>query len=113
MYNANRTYDAKRTFRNNWAKFKIETIKERKVERESFTKSDSNLGTFHPFGKIVLEEGGWQDPSAVRAATKYATKALGLGGDWVKWNEFTERWEFRYVKTSQLDVYENRWAHHR
>ena len=63
-------------------------------------------------GKKRMEEGGWAGPSAVRAATKYATKALGLGGAWTKWNDFTERWEFKYVKTPHLDTYENKWSHY-
>eukprot|EP00969_Alexandrium_andersonii_P322655 14256067-Alexandrium_andersonii.AAC.1 len=63
-YNANRGYDAKRAFRNQWCQFKIQAIKERKIERTTYGQRSENHGVYHPFGKIVQEEGGWSDPSA-------------------------------------------------
>ena len=66
--------------------------------------ADEQDGTWEPFAKIVVEEGG--DKSAFTAAENYCSQCFELHGKgetfhnrpWVLYNDFTKRVEMLYIK---------------
>jgi hypothetical protein len=76
---------------------------------KSFSRIDSKKGTYKPFGKIVIDEGGWDDPEAVAGATRLAVKCLLMGGDWVKWDAMTERLRLRHPEDSWQEDLREHW----
>ena len=63
---------------------------------------DKELGTYEPFERVVILEGGRENMSAWRAAVNYTLKCLRLGGMWVMWNDFTLRPQVLYVKKERI-----------
>ena len=46
---------------------------------DSFSKVSESVGVYYPLGRIIVEQGGWCDPSAVIAGKKYVAKCILLG----------------------------------
>lgn len=40
---------------------------------------------------------------------KYTTKCAAMGGDWLRYNGMTERWEFLVVVVSRQELFRSRW----
>jgi hypothetical protein len=61
------------------------------------------------FGRIVKEEGGWEDRSAIKAALTYCKKCALMGTPWVQFNNMTERYDFNYVSTAKRTDFAQSW----
>ena len=109
-YNENRKFDNKRAFRLEWAKQKLKGLENAKSHSRSFERIETEKGTYYGFGRIVVEEGGWNDPAAIKAATRYVSKCLVMGGAWTDENPMTERTEFLYVKRHFIDEFRDKWS---
>ena len=70
---------------------------------------NQSLGTYKPFAKLVQDEGGKDDPEALSAAKKIASKCVALGGDWVSWNVMSERLEFLHLRREHNEIMSNKW----
>ena len=75
--------EAAKAFRTKWAAQEVERIRATTTYTQAWKRVDTTLGTYKTFGKIVLDEGGWTDPSAIRGARELCKKALQLGGQWL------------------------------
>ena len=88
------SYAAKREFRRQWLEVKKNNAVESASHRHTVTKTDGEMGNYLAVGPLVIAEGGWSDPAAVRAAKCLVVKALQRGGDWLWHDPQTERLEF-------------------
>ena len=70
------THALKSDARLDWVKQKFDTIVEEKAYKSSFDQSSGEEFIYYPVGKIVVEEGGWEDPSAVKAAKVHTEDRL-------------------------------------
>ena len=61
------------------------------------------------FGKIVMEEGGWQDKSAIRRALFVVERATRLGAPFVDHNPWTRDRVFRYIVNSSDETFRETW----
>lgn len=105
-YKALSSQEKKRQFRQAWAEKELQkavTIYEKKTSQ---TELDISRGVYLPPGKIVEEEGGRHDPENIVAAWKLIRKCLALGGKFVRYNAFTERYEFLYFRAEVHHIFE-------
>jgi hypothetical protein len=109
-YKALKGREAKRLFRAEWAKKTFSTVVESKSHLRSFQHINTTTGTYRPLGAIVMKEGGWSDPAAVRGAKLLAAKCCIMGGQWVQRNPLTERLEFFHLKTEVSDKMLEAWS---
>lgn len=102
---AQRTVADKATFRLNWAKAKLEEIRERKQFKRTWREVNTQSGEYLPFAVICQKEGG--DDEAKRCAWRYAKKCTMLQGRWLQWNGMTERWEYLYIHKTCVQEFES------
>lgn len=93
-----------------WAQLQFDNIQESKSFMASTIHADKDIGTFLPFGKVVIEEGGWGDATAIVAAKKYCSKCLHMKGRWIRYNSMTERVEFLHLKKEVSDILSQTWS---
>ena len=96
-------------FRIAWAKTQLENCSKRKEKSESYSLVDSSIGVYHGLGAIIQAEGGRDDPTAVTAARNYARRCAMMGGKWMRYNSWTERNEFLYVKQQHVTTMQRLW----
>ena len=101
-YHALKSAREKSDVRVAWAQAKYEEQSAGSTFDDSFSKVDCNVGVFHPLGRIVVEEGGWTDESAIVAAKKYVARCILIGGDFLSYNDVTERMEYLYIKNTRI-----------
>ena len=70
------THKSKREFRNAWAERKTKIAIANSAHRRTFARTEGELGNYLAVGPLVIAEGGWEDPAAVRAAKTLVAKAL-------------------------------------
>jgi hypothetical protein len=100
----------KREFRKKWCKEQYDNTEQRRAYSEKRTKVRLNDGVYMPFGLIVTAEGGWQDQDAIKAALNYVAKCICMRGEYLEFNEMTNRWEYLYVKKKVQDQFARQWA---
>jgi len=66
-------------------------------------------GKYMPFGGLVMKQGGWESPMAVRAAVIQATKCSLLGPPWTDVNEWTDTLEFFDIDRKKIDSFKTSW----
>lgn len=95
------------TWRAKWARSLHGTrvVVKRKMEEDM--EIDEDDGEYLPFPLLVRAEGGGSD--GLKAAMKYALKALSLGSIWVRWNDWTERHEFLHIRKRKKFVFKKAW----
>ena len=54
-------------------------------------------------------EGGNKCPAARLAGKKYVLACCRLGGNWIEYNEMTERFDYLYIKKGRRDVMRKSW----
>lgn len=82
--------------------------RKRKVVEEE---NESILGgVYEPIDVIAEREGGSNSCEAQKAAALYAAECERRGGKWVKWNAFTRRKEYLYLKSGTKKVERARWS---
>ena len=55
-----------------------------RTKTTSWSITDTTLGKYRNFAKVVQEFGGWQSREAVNGALEACTKCMMLGGNWLK-----------------------------
>ena len=102
--------DKKLELRVRWVNTQIVGIIRRtKTKMESYEEINEDAGVFMALECVAREEGGTESATAWRAAMNYARKCQGLGGRWLRWNDFTCRSEVFYVKTKSKQVRSEKW----
>ena len=100
---------AKKAFRLRWAQTQLELVTQTKSQLESYQKIDEDIGTYEPFEMVVKYEGGRKSKAVYKAALNYAKKCVGLGVQWLLYNEFTKRVDILYVKKSKRSAFARHW----
>ena len=100
----------KKLFRQDWAKCKLESVRRKKTRSESWTKVDTQKGTYVPFVVLWQREGGRDDPSALSCAVKYARKCVAMGPPWTSYNGMTERCEFLHLVREVSETFTKCWS---
>jgi hypothetical protein len=104
-------YQLKKEFRLRWAAAELEGVTVvKKSKLESYQIVEAEMGTYQPLEMIVKAEGGRHSPTAWRAAYAYAEKAMKLGGQWLSYNEFTNRVDILYVKKTKQNIFNTVWS---
>ena len=109
-YHALKGRDAKRQFRADWAKDTYGNLVLSKTHSQSFRKINKSSGVYRPLGAIIMKEGGWRDPAAVRGSKLLATKCCLMGGQWITRNPLTERLEFFHLRREVSDEMTEAWT---
>jgi hypothetical protein len=95
-------------FRKHWAALQLKTYVEEKVKTTTWKRVDEAKGVYRAFTMIVKKEGG--DIGAYRGACKLVAKCIKMGGQWCRFNEQTERWEFLHMQHLSSDIFEQAWS---
>eukprot|EP00973_Karenia_brevis_P003744 517961-Karenia_brevis.AAC.1 len=69
---------------------------------------NSDDGVYEPFSMIWQHEG--KDADGYRAAQLYVMKCLMMKGRWLRFNAFTERLEFLYIKSKVSEQFVQDWS---
>ncbi len=105
-----RTVEMKRQFRVQWAqKLKDSCMEAGKTRRVSWHVEDLEQGTYEPFERLVVLEGGKDSRAAWEAAYRYASKAMAMAGTWLRYNPMTERTDILYIKSQHNMVFRKKW----
>ena len=96
---------AQRDFRQKWAEEQYQVHIKEKTHTKAWQTVDTSKGVYLPLARIVQEEGGKDDPENVKAAMKYCRKCMELDGDWVSYNQMTERLEFLHLRREHKDIF--------
>ena len=81
-----------------------------KTETISWREVDEEWGTYHPLAIVIRDEGGKDDPEAVKAGVLYVEKCISMGGRWIQYNDMTERFEYLYVKKIWEKAFTKSWS---
>ena len=102
--------EAAKQFRIRWAAAERNKIKETQTYSESWKRVDTTRGKYKAFGRIVCDEGGWDDRGAVAGAKELARKCLAMGGQWVKRHPQTNRLIFMHLEFEWAEDMERAWS---
>jgi len=108
-------YDKQRAFRAEWANEKAVALKEERYNSVTLLEIDEQDATLEPLSVIAQREGGGK--AGEIAALNYAAKCIELssagtafkGRNLIEYNEFTQRYEFMYIKKKWRSSFESRW----
>lgn len=88
-------------------KNKVIARKRKTVEEEE----ESVLGgTYEPADILVEREGGASSEAAREAAAQYIAECMRRGGKWIRYNSFTKRPEYLYLKSGTKKVSRQKWT---
>ena len=102
--------EAKREIRRKWCKEQFAHVIESKSHEESYTQIDSRQGTWHTFGSLVRELGGWKWEPAIVGAKLHFVRAVRMGGRWVKKDNMSSLLMVLRLQPVYQEIMENKWA---
>jgi len=100
----------KQQFRKDWANTKLKELSFKKEKLQSWQRVDKRAGVMVPFSVLWQREGGKDDPGALAAAIKYATRALQMGKGWASINPMTDRLEFNHIRREFQETFLECWS---
>jgi hypothetical protein len=105
----------KAEFRRRWAEQQLQQYRARNTKTETYEEVSETDGCYIPLAVLYWEEGQRgvdrnQDLAAVRAGTRYAQMCFRLGGKFLRWNEWTARWEYLHLKHHARDKFTKAWS---
>ena len=105
----------KQNFKLAWVRKMYEASFDDTTEESSkiYKKTDWTAAEFLPLGRIIVEQGGFQDPTAVKAGVAWVTKCCLMGKHMRRWNEMTDRWDFLYTSHKTVDEFTHEWKRHK
>ena len=98
-------------YRVEWLRLQFKEFKESKVYSKSWQRVDTTKGEYMPFGRIVVEEGGWEDEEAIKGATNLTCQCLAMGGNWLMTNPQTKRVMFLRLSFMWQEHFSETWDH--
>ena len=78
--------DAAARHRAEWASLELDTFKHEKIYKKSWRRVDFTKGRYKTLGKVIHDDGGFEDRSAVEGGVTLAQQCSLMGAPWVKWN---------------------------
>lgn len=108
LYKDLKGHAAKSRWRKEWAERKYKEVTEHKQQLDSWEVEDVSDGVYCSMAKICEFEGG--DAAAAQAARKYILKCSLLGGRWLMYNDFTERYDYLYVQKTRRERFSHKWS---
>jgi hypothetical protein len=102
--------EATLNLKQDWLKAKYNHLLQAKEYCKKYQRVDSTKGVYKPFGRIVQDEGGWDDDAAVTGAKKLAIKCLMMGGNWIKYDYLTERTRLLHLEHSWTEEMTEYWS---
>ena len=102
--------DAATKFRNEWVKKEFNSLEEKVSKTTSWSKVDKHKFKYRPLGKLVMDFGGWSDPSAVQGAISAAWQCISMGKPWALRHPQSKLMEFAVVEMQWQDIFEQKWA---
>ena len=94
-------------FRKQWAQCKLEEYQKEKVKLTSWRRVDKTKGKYKSLAKIAVDEGGGKQ--GLSAATRLAIKCCRMGGDWLRWNGQTDRFDYLHLEASYEESMTQAW----
>jgi hypothetical protein len=104
----------KKDFRMKWAQTKLADYFEEKSFMQDFRKIDITRGSYMSASRVFAEEGGTVND--VMATKNILEKCLRMGAPFVKYNSFSERYDFLYLRkefSEELTKSWQLWQSHR
>ena len=80
-----------------------------KKQRTGWCRKDVTTAKYRPFGRLVVDLGGWNDPLAIQGATTGCSKALILGKPWYRIHPQTEMLEFIILEDGWQEEFMRCW----
>ena len=100
-------------FKQKWMKMELGRYTESKRYEKSWRRIDTNSGKMKPLGRIVVDEGGWDDPYAVAGTLELVSQCLLMGGPFVGVHPQTKRKIFLHLEFGFEEQFSECWAHFR
>jgi hypothetical protein len=98
-------------FRMQWAmNLKQELIASKTVDK-AWTRIDTNKYTYRPYGKMVLDFGGWSDPDAIKGATTGVLQCLLMGPPFIKQHPQTKMTLYAIAEIGWEETFTQSWRH--
>ncbi len=92
-----------------WANDLVEKLDARKTTVKEWRKVDSTAFPYRPFGKLVIDFGGWKDADAIKGATTGALQCLAMGEPWVRIHPQTKMVCFAIAEMGWREEFEQAW----
>jgi hypothetical protein len=97
-------------FRQKWAKTHADKLVARRTQTTAWGRVDKTKGRYRPFGRLVIDWGGWTCKEAVKGALTAAAKCSALGAPWIRKHPQSEMLEFLVLETEFEETFTNSWA---
>jgi hypothetical protein len=105
-----KSWESKREFRMEWARRKLEDLTVARSRTRTYARVDTTRGEYVCFGLLVESYGIQYDRNAaVLAATRYASKCLKMGGQWLNKDSLGEVMEYLKIKKEFADTMSDAW----
>lgn len=108
-YHGMATREAKRLYREEWAKKEYAKYLVGKDHEKSYQVIDRDLGEMMTFGSLVVHYGGWAWQPAVAGAKRTVGKCAKLGGKWMDVDPFSELNRFLVLTKKHEEVFAEKW----
>ena len=109
-YASAKSREEKKKFRKKWLEGEYQKTVARRTRLQEEEDEDILAGSYEPLDVIVEKEGGNGNPANITAAEEYAKEAMSRGSKWVRWNSWTKRLEFLYLKMGCKKTLRNKWS---
>jgi hypothetical protein len=83
--------DEAAAYRLEWAGAKKTSLKTQFQYRKGFQRIDTTKGQYRNIGQVIVNQGGWQDPEAIRGSLELAKQCLTMGPPWIMQHPQTRR----------------------
>lgn len=95
-------------FRANWAKAQLQELTVEHVHKEEWRLIDTTKGEYMSASKVLRKEGGQKGD--VEPTKRLLAKCTQMGEPFLKWNTFTERYDFLYLKKESREDLVRAWS---
>lgn len=98
-------------FRMNWAMNLKQELMATKTMDKAWARIDTNKYTYRPYGKMVLDFGGWSDPAAIQGATTGVLQCLLMGPPFIKQHPQTKMTLYAIAEIGWEETFTQSWRH--
>ena len=98
------------TFRLQWAQGELQKLDEKRQHSQSWKRVDRTKGRYRPFGRLVIDFGGWGDKAAVQGAATAASKCMMMGAPWVHRHPQTNLLEYLVLEIEWEEEFSQAWG---
>lgn len=96
-------------FRMKWAQGELVKLEEKRTHKQGWSRVDRTRGRYRPFGKLVVDFGGWTSPEAVRGAMTAAQKCCMMGEPWVRVHPQSQLTEYLVLELEFQEDFVQSW----